>query len=375
MNRYAGTAAHVFRAILILGFILPGCTEKNKEQVNKKLEKGTPIITGKASTRRVEYALNQVGTLEASQEVTLRSEIEGSVVEILFSEGKKVNKSEVLVRLDAAKIHADIRNLEARIEELRIRLSNKNRTLERNRSLVAQDLVSRQQFDNLETEIEETKSQIIQAKADLARQKERLSYTVIKAPFAGIAGVRTFSKGHYLKVGDQVVTIVDLDLLEITFQVPEKFKSRLFIGQDVILKVDAYPEKTFKGKVFFISPQVDLNLRTFQVKAKVVNTPPLLNPGMFAHVKMITDVHEKALTVPWESVIQTESETYLYVVEGEVAKKVPVRTGKITNEWAEILDTNLLPGTTVILEGKFAVKDGMKVTERPAPGKEKAENL
>jgi membrane fusion protein (multidrug efflux system) len=375
MNRYAGTAAHVFRAILILGFILPGCTEKNKEQVNKKLEKGTPIITGKASTRRVEYALNQVGTLEASQEVTLRSEIEGSVVEILFSEGRKVNKSEVLVRLDAAKIHADIRNLEARIEELRIRLSNKNRTLERNRSLVAQDLVSRQQFDNLETEIEETKSQIIQAKADLARQKERLSYTVIKAPFAGIAGVRTFSKGHYLKVGDQVVTIVDLDLLEITFQVPEKFKSRLFIGQDVILKVDAYPEKTFKGKVFFISPQVDLNLRTFQVKAKVVNTPPLLNPGMFAHVKMITDVHEKALTVPWESVIQTESETYLYVVEGEVAKKVPVRTGKITNEWAEILDTNLLPGTTVILEGKFAVKDGMKVTERPAPGKEKAENL
>jgi membrane fusion protein (multidrug efflux system) len=374
MNRYAGTAAHVFRAILILGFILPGCTEKNKEQVNKKLEKGTPIITGKASTRRVEYALNQVGTLEASQEVTLRSEIEGSVVEILFSEGRKVNKSEVLVRLDAAKIHADIRNLEARIEELRIRLSNKNRTLERNRSLVAQDLVSRQQFDNLETEIEETKSQIIQAKADLARQKERLSYTVIKAPFAGIAGVRTFSKGHYLKVGDQVVTIVDLDLLEITFQVPEKFKSRLFIGQDVILKVDAYPEKTFKGNVFFISPQVDLNLRTFQVKAKVVNNPPLLNPGMFAHVKMITDVHEEALTVPWESVIQTESETYLYVVEGEVAKKIPVRTGKITNEWAEILDTNLLPGTTVILEGKFAVKDGAKVAVKEVQEKEKTKN-
>jgi len=240
---------------------------------------------------------------------------------------------------------------------------------------VAQDLVSRQQFDNLETEIEETKSQIIQAKADLARQKERLSYTVIKAPFSGIAGVRTFSVGHYLKVGDQVVTIVDLDLLEISFQAPEKFKSRLFIGQDVILTVDAYPEKTFEGNVFFISPQVDLNLRTFQVKAKVVNTPPLLNPGMFAHVKMITDVHEKALTVPWESVIQTESETYLYVVEGEVARKVPVRLGKITSEWAEVLDRALLPGVTVILEGKFAVKDGMKVTERPAPGKEKAENL
>ena len=374
MNSYAGTAAHVFRAILILGLILPGCTEKKKEQVNKKLEERIPIITGKASTRRVEYALNQVGTLEASQEVTLRSEIEGSVVEILFAEGRKVNKGEILVRLDAAKIHADIRNLEARIEEFQIRLSNKKRTLERNRPLVAQDLVSRQQFDNLETEIEETKSQIIQAKADLASQKERLAYTVIKAPFAGIAGVRTFSLGHYLKVGDQVVTIVDLDLLEINFQAPEKFKSRLFVGQDVILAVDAHPGKTFKGKVFFISPQVDLNLRSFQVKAKVENTPPLLNPGMFAHVRMITDVHEKALTVPWESVIQTESETYIYVVEGEVARKVPLHTGKITNEWAEILDTNLLPGTTVILEGKFAVKDGAKVVVKEVQEKEKTKN-
>ncbi|HUU81359.1 MAG TPA: efflux RND transporter periplasmic adaptor subunit [Acidobacteriota bacterium] len=374
MNSYAGTAAHVFRAILILGFILPGCTEKKKEQVNKKLEERIPIITGKASTRRVEYALNQVGTLEASQEVTLRSEIEGSVVEILFAEGRKVNKGEILVRLDAAKIHADIRNLEARIEEFQIRLSNKKRTLERNRPLVAQDLVSRQQFDNLETEIEETKSQIIQAKADLASQKERLAYTVIKAPFAGIAGVRTFSLGHYLKVGDQVVTIVDLDLLEINFQAPEKFKSRLFVGQDVILAVDAHPGKTFKGKVFFISPQVDLNLRSFQVKAKVENIPPLLNPGMFAHVNMITDVHEEALTVPWESVIQTETETYIYVVEGEVARKVPLHTGKITNEWAEILDTNLLPGTTVILEGKFAVKDGAKVAVKEVQEKEKTKN-
>jgi membrane fusion protein (multidrug efflux system) len=374
MNSYAGTAAHLFRAILILGFILPGCTEKKKEQVNKKLEERIPIITGKASTRRVEYALNQVGTLEASQEVTLRSEIEGSVVEILFSEGRKVNKGEVLVRLDAAKIRADIRNLEARIEELQIRLNNKKRTLERNRPLVAQDLVSRQQFDNLETEIEEAKSQIIQARADLARQKERLSYTVIKAPFAGIAGVRTFSLGHYLKVADQVVTIVDLDLLEINFQAPEKFKSRLFVGQDVILAVDAHPGKTFKGKVFFISPQVDLNLRSFQVKAKVENIPPLLNPGMFAHVKMITDVHEEALTVPWESVIQTETETYIYVVEGEVARKVPLHTGKITNEWAEILDTNLLPGTTVILEGKFAVKDGAKVAVKEVQEKEKTKN-
>ena len=375
MNSQARIIAHALKAIVIQGLILPGCTENKKEQGHKKVERPIPVITGKSTKRRVEYTLNQVGTLEASQEVTLRSEIEGRTVKILFTEGRAVRRGQVLVQLDAAKIQADIRNLKARIEQLEIRLSHKKRTLERNRPLVAENLVSRQQFDNLETDIEEIKAQIIQARADLARQKERLSYTDIRAPFDGIAGVRKFSEGHYLKVGDQVVTIVNLDPLEISFKAPEKSKPSLYIGQDLLLSVDAYPEKAFKGKVFFISPQVDINLRTFQVKAWVENNPPLLNPGMFGRVEMIIDVHEDALTVPWESIIQTEAETYLYVVEEEKARKVPVRLGKITDEWAEILDAVIPAGATVILEGKFAVKDGMKVAQKSTPEKEKAGNI
>jgi len=358
--RYQDTAIRTSLAVvLILSLALLGC--KKKEAEKKKEIRAVPVIIGEVSSRNVEYELDQVGTLEASHEVTLRSAIEGHVTDILFEEGREVKKGEILVTLDAAKIQAEIRNLEARMEQLKIRLENKKRTLQRYAPLIKKDLISQQQYDDLLSETKEIDAEIIQAKANLARQKELLSYTVIKAPFDGVAGARNFSVGHYLKVGDPVVAIVTLDPLEIAFHAPEKFKSDIFVGQDVVLRVDPHPDRSFTGKIFFISPRVDVDTRSFLVKARVSNNKPLLNPGMFARVRVITEVHEKALTIPWESVIQTEEETCIYVVEGEVARKVVVRLGKTTPEWAEILTADLSPGTPVILEGKFAVKDGTKV--------------
>lgn len=342
----------------LLGF--SGCREERAEP--RKGAPAFPVILGEATERKVEHVFNQVGTLQASREVTLRSEIDSRVVDILFQEGKSVEKGDVLVRLDSAKIQAGIRNTEAVIDQLKIRLENRVLTLERNRQLLKQDAVSRQHFDNLETEIKEIRAQISASEAELARQRELLSYTVIRAPFAGTAGARTFSEGHYFKVGDPVVTVLTLDPLEICFPAAEKLKSKLFIGQDVTLSVDAFPARAFKGIISFISPQVETDIRCFQVKARVGNGDHALNPGMFARVRVITDVREKALTIPWESVIQTEAESYVYTVEGDVARKTPVRLGVVTSEWAEVVDASFSAGSKVILEGKYAVKDGAKVT-------------
>lgn len=352
--------------LILLLLLIIGCSkEKNTASQADRL---VPVIIGKASMRRVEYILNQVGTLEASQEVTIRSELDGKVVEILFDEGGDVQKDEILVRMDPTKINAEIRSLEAGINQLKIRFENKNRNLERNRALVQQDLVSQQQFDDLQSEIKEINAQIERARADLARQKDLLSDTIIRAPFDGKAGARNFSVGHYVRMGDSLVDIVSLDPLEISFRAPEKFKARILPALEVLLRTDAYPGQSFKGKVYFVSPQVDVNLRSFHIKARVDNDRYLLNPGMFAHVQVVTEVHENALTVPWESVIQTEDETYIYLVSGDTASKFPIKLGWITEQWAEVIDPPFSMEAAVILEGKFAVKDGVKVSAKnPAP--------
>jgi RND family efflux transporter MFP subunit len=227
---------------------------------------------------------------------------------------------------------------------------------------VAQNLVSAEKFDDMVTEIDEIKSQIIQTLASLDRQKENLADTMIRAPFDGMAGGRSFSPGHYLRVGDAVVSLVDLNPLKIEFKVPEKFKKNLVLDQEVKLTVDAYPGENFKGRLSFIDPSVEVSTRTFLVKALVDNDERKLSPGMFAKAELVAEVRTQAVTVPWESVIQTENETYLYATDGKTAKKHPVELGRMVEERVEILNPTVAPGDLVILEGKFAVKDGGAVS-------------
>lgn len=352
-------------ALLCALLLLGGCGEK-KSAAPRQEPPAVPVLLGEVTARQVEMILEQVGTLTASHDVTLRSESEGRVVEIAFREGQPVRQGEVLVRLDAAKVRADLANLEAQLTELGARLENKLRTLERNRPLLEKRLISRLQFDNLETEIAEVRAQIEQARANLLREQARLADTVVRAPFAGVAGVRTLSPGDYLKIGDPVLTVVDLDPLEISFQVPEKFKPKFALEQTVNLQVAPYPERNFTGRISFIAPRVDEATRTFQVKAQIANADHLLSPGLFAKVSVVTDVFANAVTVPWESIIQTEQETYLYTVQENIARKVPVRLGRITPQWAQLLDSDLAPGSAVILEGKFASRDGAKVAPKTA---------
>ncbi|MDY6971472.1 MAG: efflux RND transporter periplasmic adaptor subunit [Thermodesulfobacteriota bacterium] len=362
LNRNVLNSHHII--VLFFSFFFYFCQGCNKnEGKNNNETLAIPVITAEAVTRKVVYTLDQVGTLEAIREVGIRSEIEGSIVEILFDEGRAVERGALLVRLDSAKIQAEIEALEARISQLQVRLANRGRTLERKRPLVNQELVSRIDFDDLQTEIQEIEAEIVWVRADLAHVKERLNDTFIRAPFDGVAGPREISVGDYLKVGESVVEVIDLDPLEMTFQIPEKFSPRISINQEVLLTLSPFPDRRFTGEIFFISPVVDINTRTFMVKARIENKEHVLKPGMFAHVELVTEIHDNALTVPWESIIQTEDETYIYIVKGEVADKFPIRLGKVTDEWAELLGGGLSPGAKVILEGKYAVKEGMKVSE------------
>ena len=344
--------------VIFVALFVSSCDKKGKQVQQKRENKGTPVIIAPVESKSIDYVLYQVGTLAAAQEVMIRTEASGKVLDILFNEGTAVKKGDLLVRLDDAKIKTEIQSLQAKVGQLETRLKNREKSLERNRVLVKQNLVSQDRFDDMLTEIDEIKSQIVQTQASLNRMKETLADTVIRSPFDGICGPRNFSIGHYLRVGDPVVSIVNLNVLEIEFRVPEKYKKSLFDGQNVKLKVDAYPEKTFAGKIFFIDPEVSVGTRTFLVKARVDNTQQFLNPGMFARAELITEVHPNAVVVPWESVIQTEDETYVYTTDGKTAKKHAIVMGMVADSQVELLGTDISPGENVITEGKFAAKDG-----------------
>jgi len=354
-----------YLGLLVLAVIF-GC--QNKEPSQQKAEEGVLVTVGEVKTMDFEYRLNRVGTLETKESVTVKAEAEGTVEGIFFEEGEAVESGQLLVKLDDAKIKTTIQQLEARLRQLELQLANSERTRERKRPLVKEDLVSKQDFDDLETKLQIEKATVKEIIAQLAHNRELLRDTEICAPFSGVTSERQVSIGDFLRIGDPVVRVVQLNPLEISFRVDEKDKTHLFLDQPVEVSVAAYPDKKFTGNVYFISPDIDISTRTFLVKGRIGNDQNLLNPGMFAEVAIVTQTHKNALVVPWESVVQLENEIYLYVVNTDTAKKVPLKLGLVKGEIAEVFG-ELKRGQHVVVEGKYALRDGakVKIQEKPRP--------
>jgi membrane fusion protein (multidrug efflux system) len=345
----------IFLLLVILTF---GC--QKKEDAEQKAENGLLVPIEELKTMDLDYHLNRVGTLEAKESVTVKSEAEETVVGIFFEEGDAVEAGQLLAKLDDAKIKTTIQQLEARLRQLELQLANSERTLERKQPLVKEDLVSKQDFDDLETKLEIEKATVKEVKAQLAHNRELLKDTEICAPFPGATSERHVSVGDFLRIGDPVVRVVQLDPLEISFRVDEKDKTHVFLDEPVEITVTAYPDSVFKGKVYFVSPDIDISTRTFLVKGRIDNDQNLLNPGMFAEVSLVTETHKNAVVVPWESVVQLENEMYLYVINSDTAKKVPLKLGLVEGELAEVFG-ELKPGQHVVVEGKYALREGAKV--------------
>lgn len=342
-------------AVVLLG---GGC--KSKEETGQRNNEGLLVKVGEVKATDLTYRLERVGSLEAKESVLLKAEAAGRVTDILFEEGDWVKEGQLLVKIDDAKIKTILNQLSARLKQVEVQLANNEKTLERKQPLVEQELVSKQDYDDLLASTEVLKATRKEVQAQRAHNQELLKDTEVRAPFAGATSARLISIGDFVKIGAPIVKLVQMNPVEISFRVDEKYKQRLSLRQPLTLKVSAYPDREFAGEVCFISPDIDIATRTFLVKGRIANSDHLLNPGMFAEVSIATETRRGALVVPWDSIIQLEDETYLYVVNGSSAKKVPVTLGVLSGGTAEIFGA-LAAGEKVVTEGKHALQDGVKV--------------
>ena len=356
VKKVKGSYKRIFMGLLVMPVLLWGCGKK--EATNH--DEAIPVTIGKVILKDLTYTLQRVGSLEPKESVVLKAEAEGTITGIFFEEGDWVKEGQVLIKLNDAKTKATMDQLDARLRQMEVQLANSERTLQRKEPLVKEDLVSKQDFDDLQSKIEVEKATLKEIKAQRAHNRELLDDTEVRAPFAGAVSERKISVGDFLRIGDPVVHLVQLNPLEVAFRVDEKYKTNLYPQQPVTLTVAAYPERKFQGEVYFISPDIDIATRTFLVKSRIANETNTLNPGMFAEVIIVTEVHKNALVVPWESVIQLEDETYLYVVNTATAKKVSVKLGLVSGGLAEVFG-NLKAGQSVVREGKYALHNGSKV--------------
>jgi len=290
--------------------------------------------------------LPAVGSLRANQSIIARPEIAGLITKIGVDDGSEVKQGQLLFALDASIPEAELAQAQAAL-----RLSM--RTYNRAEQLYQSGAGTVSTRDQAQATMEADR-----AAAELA--KARVLQTKIIAPFDGIAGLRQVDVGDYVKAGDDLISLDEIDPIKIDFSVPERFLRFLHPGQQVTLTVDALPGDTFNGEIYAISPRVNPDGRSIAIRASIPNPDHRLKPGLFARVEIVTQHKGKAITVPEESIVAQGDDLAVYRVVNGRAVLTKVKVGLRRFGLAEIVE-GLSANDVVITGGTMKVRDGVPV--------------
>jgi membrane fusion protein, multidrug efflux system len=332
-------------------FAFTGC--KKQEAAGPAKMPPPQVVVAEARIERVVESLSRVANVQANEMVEIKSETDGVVQDILFEEGQKVEKGQLLVRLDETKLAATLAQADANFK-----LSEAN--FERSKQLFADKLISQQEFDQ-----NAAIYQANQANLDLVRRELRDARIV--APFEGVISSRQVSPGQVITKNSIISWLIDSDPVKIEFHVAEKFLGQLKGKQQIDITVEAFPGKEFTGEVFFISPYVDPTNRTALVKAYIPNPSFQLKPGMFAKLDLTLVVRERSTVIPEAAITQilTNSQAMVIAVDsGGMAQMRKIKTGVRLLGSVEVLE-GLKAGEKVIIEGLQKVVPGAPVRIAP----------
>ncbi|HVP36967.1 MAG TPA: efflux RND transporter periplasmic adaptor subunit [Terriglobales bacterium] len=285
------------------------------------------------------------GTLLANEEVQLKPEIAGKVTDVLFTEGSRVAKGDLLIKLNDADLEAQLKGKE--IEE-----KQASDLESRARKLFEIKGISQEDYDKTANTMNMIRAQREAIQAQIAK-------TEIVAPFDGIVGLRYVSPGTYVSTDMLVATLDDIDPVKVEFSVPEKYSRQIKKGNAVTAKVGD-SETEYKGTVYAVESKIDLETRTIKARARIPNPKGDLIPGSFARVELILEQLPEAIVIPSESVIPELNLEKVFICVNGKARSVPVKTGIRTETSVQVVE-GLNPQDTLILTGLLQLSDGKKV--------------
>ncbi|MBC3621923.1 efflux RND transporter periplasmic adaptor subunit [Vibrio metschnikovii] len=294
--------------------------------------------------------IEAIGFIEPNQGVTLTTETSGVIDRILFESGAQVEEDQPLVMLDSAVEQANLKSSKARLPAAKAKY-------ERYKGLFSKGSISKEALDDAEASYYSLAADIESLKAAIARRE-------IKAPFAGVVGIRNVNLGQYLQPGTDIVRLEDTTVMRLRFTVPQTDISRIFIGQNVDIFVDAYPDDSFKGSITAIEPAVSVQSGLIQVQADIPNSDGKLRSGMFARSHIILPTLENQVTLPQTAITFTLYGDSVFVLtkdkgEQRVEQRV-IKVGERTRDIAHILE-GINPGDVVVTTGQVRLSNGVKV--------------
>jgi membrane fusion protein, multidrug efflux system len=344
----------IMMALICLPFV--SCSKEKKAEPEKLVN----VRVWSAEIKNVRPYLETTGTLKADEEVIISSEVDGIVKKIAAEEGTPVSVGTLLAEINEKDYLNDWIRSNAALKQTQASLANAQAEYKRKDALYKEELITRQQFDDITTRLALAEAELARAKATLDISKDRLTRTKIYSPLRGAVKEKKVSVGDYVRNGTPLLQLIKIDPLKLSFTVSEKDVAGLKTGQEVVFTVDAFAGKPFTGKVSLLYPNVEERTRTLQAEAIVPNADHSLKPGYFAKVQIFTQAARDVVVVPVTALLYDASTIRIFVVNGNKAQERIIRTGNKYGEVVEVVE-GLKEKEQVVVVGQNNLSEGVKV--------------
>ncbi len=341
----------IYKLIIVLLAILSvsfySCSKKGDGETKKDDEKKLTLV----KVKQVELSgfndkFKISGTVKPYASAKVSSEVSGLIISIPKDKGRNVGIGETVVHLKTDMDMATFNQSLAQTELLRM-------NYEKQKELYDENATTEQQYLSAKWQLEAAERGL-----DLLRTKMRT--LSVKSPISGVIDDKFMNKGEMASTGAPILSIIDISRVKISAGVPESYVSKIKKGQHVNVTIDVIPGAEFDGEISYLAPALDPGSRTFEIELTISNRDRILKPGMNANIEISQSDYTDAIVVPQDLIIDYGEEKFVYVLEGDVAKKRDVKVGG--REGNNVLITSgLNAGDKLITEGYQSVKDNEKV--------------
>lgn len=365
-------------AVTIIGVLsLAGCSQKAEQQSGGG---SYPLLTIKPADRNL--SVKYSGVIEGKQDVEVRAQVSGKITKICVDEGAHVSKGQVLFVIDQVPYKAALEKAKATVATAEANEANARQTWEGKKMLFQDHVVSDFELNTAQNEYKSAKAALLQAKAELTDAENNLSYTEVRSPVDGYAGMTSFRIGALVSSSttEPLINVSDNSEMYVYFSLTEKQVLSLtsqYGSLDAALK--SFPEVSLvlndgtvyekKGKVDAISGIIDKTTGTVSLRAKFDNSDRRLLSGGQANV-VVPYSRKQCIVIPQEATYEIQNRIFVYKVVDGKAVSTPIEVFEINDGSEYIVESGLKTGDVIVAEGAGLMKEGTEITAATATQEE-----
>ena len=356
-----------FVALVIGAFLSAGRAGVGADLPKLRGASAVPVTVFRVTNVPMDRTIPVVGTLFPKDEATISAEVEGRVDRTMAEFGDRLTNGQIIAQIDTAAYLVQSLQAAANVAKAMATVDNMEQNLKRLQQLSKERIASQSDLDQSVAEAAQARAELKSTEANQAIARLNLERSHVRAPFDAAVAERIANAGDFEKVGSPLFRIVHDGVLKYIVQAPERYAAQVRKEQLVRFTVDAWPDETFAGRVYLISPQVNTATRAFAFGALVANADRRLRANTFARGEVVVEPAVPTPMAPLDAVINFAGVTKVFVIEKDIARGRQVRVGRIRDGFQEIL-SGLKAGEIIVTSGHTKLFDGAAVRVKEPAG-------